>query len=155
MNLNDTTGDMLMARFKQMDATELININSRLYYIGFKITSKVEITYVYNINKRDQYFLQRVSPYPLPKGLFTTQEEIVDFIEDDLNKFKNAALSSNFDDFIEFNTHLSEIEGDMERLFLNFNVSKIYLEAFNELLRELAHQVQLAESKSTHIMLKH
>lgn len=155
MNLNDTTGDMLMARFKQMDATELININSRLYYIGFKITSKVEITYVYNINKRDQYFLQRVSPYPLPKGLFTTQEEIVDFIEDDLNKFKNAALSSNFDDFIEFNTHLSEIEGDMERLFLNFNVSKIYLEAFNELLRELAHQVQLAEGKSTHIMLKH
>lgn len=154
MKIDSITGDMLLAHFKQMGAHEITNITSRLYYIGFKITPQIEITYVYNINKKDQYFLQRISPYPLPKGLFISQEEIIHFIETDLIKFRNAAQSSNFQDFITFNHILAEIENDMEHLFLNYNVPKSLLQEFNKRIHLLRHDVHLAKTKSMHIMVK-
>lgn len=155
MKFDDATGDILLARFKQMGAHELTNIASRLYYIGFKLSPTVEVTYVYNINKKEQYFLQRISPYPLPKGLFTSQEEIIDFIEEDLTKFKNAAQSRNFEQFITFNHQLTQIENDVERLFLNYNVPQDVMPAFNHILHHLSHEVHKAKSKSTHIIIKH
>lgn len=154
MKMNDANGDILIARFKQMGAHELTNIASRLYYIVFKITEAVEVTYVYNINKKEQYFLQRISPYPLPKGLFNSQEEIITFIERDLEKFRNAAQSSNFQHFLEFNRHLTQIENDVERLFLNYNVPKAHLEEFNHLLNQLTHEVRAAKNRSTHIVIQ-
>lgn len=154
MKMNDASGDMLLARFKQMGAHELTNISSRLYYIGFNITPKVTVTYVYNINQKDQYFLQRIAPYPLPKGIFTTHEEIIDFIAEDLSKFRNAALSKNFEHFLDFNHTLNCIEHDVEHLFLNYNVPKESIISFNTLLLALNKEIQRTKNKSSHILVK-
>lgn len=154
IRLDDATGDILLARLKQMGAHELTNIASRLYYISFKFEQTVEITYVYNINAKNQYFLQRIAPYPLPKGLFETQEEIIDFIEKDIQKFKNASNSSNFQRFLEINNTLTHVEQNIEHLFLNFNVPKESIDIFHQQLTELNLSVQKAKGKSTHILIK-
>ena len=153
IRLDDTTGDILLARIKQLGANALTNITSRLYYIDFKFEPDIKVSYVYNINAKDQYFLQRISPYPLPEGLFSNHEEIINFIERDIKKFQNASHSSNFKRFLEINNTLSLVEHNIEHLFLNYNVPKESIDLFHDQLTNLNVSVQKAQNKSTHILL--
>ena len=152
--LDATSGDIILARLKQLDTHKIHHIASHLYYIIFIFEPDIEISYVYNINAKSQYFLQRISPYPLPKGLFSTQDEIIDFIEKDIEKFKNASYSSNFKRFLEFNNTLTHIEQNMEHLFLNFNVPKDSIDLLHEQLTHLNLELQKVKNKSTHIIMK-
>lgn len=153
IRLDDATGDILLARLKQLGAHALTNITSRLYYIDFKFEPDIKVSYVYNINAKDQYFLQRISPYPLSEGIFSNHEEIVDFIEWDIKQFKNASHSTNFKRFLEINNTLSLVEHNIENLFLNYNVPKESIDLFHDQLTTLNASVQKAQEKSTPIML--
>ena len=154
ININETTGDILLFPLKQLGATDITSINSHLYYIKFHLTDEVTISYVYNINTKNKYFLQRISPYPLPKGLFTTTEEIIDFIKRDIRKFQSACHSSNFERFLSITNNLSHISSDVESLFLNYNMPKDQMQLFHEQLHTLNDLIHLIKSKSTHIILK-
>lgn len=152
--LNVATSDIFLARLKQMGASKLSTIQGHLHYIIFKIEPSIKVSYVYNINAKNQYFLQRISPYPLPEGLFSSQEEIVNFIEKDIAKFKNASHSTNFEAFLEINRSFNHFQQNMEHLFLHYNIPKELLEELNTHLTALNGTLQKAKSKSTHIIIK-
>ncbi len=154
LSVNATTGDMLLVPLKQLGATDIIDINSRLYYIKFKLKKNITVSYVYNINAKSKYFLQRISPYPLPKGLFTNQEEIIDIIKRDIRKFKTACNSSNFELFLGITNTLGYVSSDIESLFLNYNIPKEQLDQFYHQLHQLSDLVHQMKAKSTHIILR-
>ena len=152
--LEATTGDIIIARLKQLGTHHIHHVMSHLYFIIFQFDSDIEVSYVYNINAKNQYFLQRILPYPLPKGLFSSQDEIVDFIEKDIMQFKNAANSSNFKRFLEINNTFTQVEQSMEYLFLNYNVPKENIDELHDRLHHLNIELQKAKSKSTPILIK-
>ena len=154
MNINGTTADILLISLKQLGATKIKQTNSKLYQISFKLSDTLEVTYIYNINTKNQYFLQRVRPYPLPKGLFNEHDEIIDFIRRDISKFKNAAHSSNFNAFIDVTHTISRIFDDMETLFLNYNVPKENIHQLHHALLSMENLLNQVKSKSTHVVLK-
>ena len=92
MDIVDTyssKGDSIEILLRQIGATNITKVKGYLYFIKFKIDN-LEIVYTYNINHKNKYFLQRIEPYPLGKGAFKDEMEIVSFIKKDLSKFKVA-----------------------------------------------------------------
>ena len=125
--INQAFGDTVETRLRYIGATEIRKINGILYFIEFDIEEDLKVVYTYNINSKDKYFLQRVKPYPIPEGVFEKEHEIVKFIEQDIKKFKNAKNSNNFKLFLSLTKKVNTIYGDMEKLFLNYNVDKVDL----------------------------
>ena len=54
-----------------------------------------KLSYVYNINKSNRYFLERLKPYPLPLKEYESEEDVIETIRLDLEHFQNAAHSKN------------------------------------------------------------
>lgn len=92
MNINTVQGDSIEVLLRQLGATRISKVSSTLYFIKFDLGDGWEISYTYNINAKDQYFLQRIEPYPIGRGLFNDEYEIVSFISKDLKKFLNAKI---------------------------------------------------------------
>lgn len=106
--------------FSQLGADVHV-MNSLLCYITFDIDG-TEISYVYNINKKDKYFLQRIKPYPEPAGTFNSEDELIDIIKIDIEQFRNAKNSNVFNEFIKINKGLNETVRNFEDLYLYYNV---------------------------------
>ncbi len=96
-------------------------IKSKMCYVKFDVEG-MRVSYVYNVNKRGNYFLERVKPYPAPIREYDEEDQIVDVIKTDLEQFKNASKSHNFNGFIEINKKMSETLKKFEDLFLYYNV---------------------------------
>jgi len=88
MNINNAQGDSIETLLRQMGASDVTKIRGLLYFMTFKISDDVEISYSYNINTKNKYFLQRIKPYPIPQGVFSDEYEIVSFIKKDLEVSK-------------------------------------------------------------------
>jgi len=99
-------------------------VNSKMCYVTFQV-GKIELEYVYNINGKGQYFLERIKPYPLPMKVYEKEEDLIDIIEIDVEQFKNATKSHNIDEFICINSKLNETIKKFEDLFLYYNVAEI------------------------------
>lgn len=123
MNINGASGDTIEILLRQLGATDIKKIHGILYFIKFKLDENIEISYTYNINTKNQYFLQRIKPYPLPQGTFENEYEIVSFIKRDLAKFNFAKNSSNFDLFTEVTQKVNSITSNMESLFFSTKVN--------------------------------
>ncbi|MGL5327789.1 MAG: hypothetical protein ACRDD7_00880 [Peptostreptococcaceae bacterium] len=125
--INTAFGDTIEVRLRHIGATNIKKINSILYFIEFDIDKDLKISYSYNINSQNKYFLQRIKPYPIPEGIFDKESQVVAFIEKDIKKFINAKNSHNFDLFLNITSELSDICVDIEKLFLNYNIDKMDL----------------------------
>ena len=125
--MNKAFGDTVETRLRHIGATEIRKVNGILYFIEFDIEKDLKVTYTYNINSKNKFYLQRIKPYPIPEGVFEKEHEIVKFIESDIKKFRNAKNSKNFQLFLRITKDVNAIYADMERLFLNYNVDKVDL----------------------------
>ena len=76
----------------------------------------------YNLKIAVQYFLQRMQPYAMVHGKFASDQEIIDFITEDLKRFENAKNSHNFNTFLLISHLGHHITENIEQLFLNYNV---------------------------------
>ena len=101
--LNNAYGDTIETRLRYIGATDIRKIHGILYFIEFEIDDKLKVSYTYNINAKNKYYLQRIKPYPIPEGVFEKEYEVVSFIEKDIKKFTNAKKSNNFDLFLNIN----------------------------------------------------
>lgn len=146
MNINTTKGDSIEFLLRQIGATDIKKVRGLLYFIKFKLDEDLEISYTYNINSKNQYFLQRIKPYPIPQGAFVDEYEIVSFIKKDLHKFNNAKISSNFKSFLELSKKVNSINYSMEELFLNYNVDSQDLLKLDKKLNDILDQIE--ESKN-------
>ena len=136
-----TKGDSIEILLRQIGASQITKVKGYLYFIKFKIDD-LDINYTYNINHKNQYFLQRIEPYPLPKGVFDNEIEIVSFIHKDLEKFKKAKKIENFNKFLELNNQISNLTNKIENLFLNCNICNLCVDDLEKSLNVLNHQIE-------------
>lgn len=136
-----TKGDSIEILLRQIGATKISRVRGFLYFIKFKIDD-LDITYTYNINHKNQYFLQRIEPYPLGKGTFDNEIEIVSFIQKDLDKFKKAKKLDNFNNFLNLNSTITSLTTDVENLFLNYDISDIDINQLEEALNVFLDKIQ-------------
>ncbi|MCR1954467.1 hypothetical protein NSA24_06630 [Clostridioides mangenotii] len=148
MNENTAIGDSIEVILRQLGATKIRKIRSYLYFIEFQLSEEWKVTYSYNINTKDEYFLQRIKPYPIPQGVFSDEYEVVSFITQDLKKFVNAKNSSNFPTFVEVTRKVNSINDEMEKLFLNYNVETDDLENLNSKLDNIFKNIEDARNNS-------
>lgn len=117
-------GDLINARLRQLGASTIKEIRNGILYIAkFELSNDLCVTYVFNVTKRDKYYLQRVSPYPISHGDFDGPDQVVDFIRKDIRKFRNAHNSHNFPKFLETTDAMVRLSHAVELLFLERNIS--------------------------------
>ncbi len=133
-------------RLKQLGANVEI-INSKLCYVKFVING-MKVSYVYNINKKNEYFLERIKPYPLPVASFENEEDIVNLIKVDIEQFKNVTNSKNVNDFINFTKDLEFTVNKFEDLVLYYNVSKEDMDILKESLNDLNRKIRETKKHS-------
>lgn len=141
IDTSSTKGDSIEILLRQIGATKITRVKGYLYFIKFKIDD-LDITYTYNINHKNQYFLQRIEPYPLGKGVFNKEIEIVSFIKKDLCKFRDAKKLNNFNNFLNLNNTITSLTTKVENLFLNYDISDICIEQLEESLHDLSDRIE-------------
>jgi len=129
-------------------------INSTLCYVQFDLDG-VQLQYVYNVNHKGNYFLERIQPYPLAIEEFDSEHDVVKLIQSDVNKFRNALKSRHVEQFISIAKQIGKTFSTFEDTFLNYNiptekVEKIYkkilaLEFEIDMIREIAKGIDLEE----------
>ena len=88
-------------------------------------------------------------------GKFASDQEIIDFITEDLSRFRNAKNSHNFDTFLLISHLGHHVTENIEKLFLNYNVDSQQLENIQDELEDsLRHILDLFED-SQKIELEH
>lgn len=125
-------------------------ISSKMCYVKFNVND-VEVEYVYNINTKNQYFLERIKPYPLALKTLDTEDRVVKLIGIDLEQFKNAVTSSNINCFIEVGNDLNNAMKKFEDLFLYYNVSKEECELIHQKVEAVIEEVYHAKSTSERV----
>ena len=69
------SGDIINASLRQLGASSIKEIRNGILYIAkFELSEDLCVTYVFDVTKRDRYFLQRVTPYPISHGDFTSAQ---------------------------------------------------------------------------------
>lgn len=132
-------------KLRQMGA-DITVINSKMCYVHFDI-SGFQLEYVYNVNARGNYFLERIKPYPLPLKEFDREDAVVEIIEIDLEQFKNAIKSHNINEFIDISRRMNQTIRKFEDLFLYYNVPAEETEIILQKLNEINAEIE----KTTHI----
>ncbi|OPJ56323.1 hypothetical protein [Alkalithermobacter paradoxus] len=128
-------------------------IRGIMVYVKFDINN-TSIEYVYHINNADNYFLQRISPYPMIMGTFATKDEIIKVIRYDMDQFRNAAKSTMFESFIEIHKGFHTSLRHFEDLYLYYNVPH---DVFDNLVEEISRIEELikdCKSKSKRVYFK-
>ena len=138
MDTYSTKGDSIEILLRQIGATSITKVKGYLYFIKFKIDD-LEVTYTYNINHKNHYFLQRIEPYPLSKGSFSNEMEIVSFIRKDLSKFKAAKRFTNFDKFLDISSKITALQRETEDLFLNYDIRDIHMDELEDSLSNFSN----------------
>ena len=101
MNQNTVSGDIIAFNLKQLGATDIKVFDSRMHIANFDLGNGLVVSYVFNITRKDKFFLQRMRPYAMVKGKYADQREIIEFIKDDITRFKMSSQLNNIDKYIE------------------------------------------------------
>lgn len=139
-------------KLQQMGAKVQV-INSKLCYVNFDIGG-FKIQYVYNVNSKGNYFLERIKPYPLPLREFENEADIIESIEIDLEQFKNAIRSHNIETFININRRLHKLLKKFEDLFLYYNLPAEDIENINKQLDSCELDIEKMKSKSERLYFR-
>jgi len=129
-------------------------ISSQLVYVSFDITEEIKVSYVYNINKKNKYFLERVKPYPIAVMEFNTPEDICDIIRIDVEQFKNAVKSHNIKDCIGINKDLHNTILSFEDLFLYYNVNHDNIETIKHYIQKIKEEIHNSKEHSERVFFE-
>lgn len=140
----------------------VIDIEGIMFLVKFVIGDH-KITYAYHINEDNTYYLERVKPYFLNVGKYQTEEEIIQVIKVDIEQFRNAMKSSNFNSFIELDKHISQLVRLFEDLYLYYNIDKEDLKSLDEgvdsildIIKEIMkHSARVYTKKDPDILNEH
>lgn len=140
-------------KLAQMGAT-VQQINSKMCYVTFELNEDIKLEYVYNINSKEKYFLERIKPYPLPIKVFDKEEDLIDIIEIDLEQFKNAMKSHNLKNFVKINKKLNDTIKRFEDLFLYYNVPSIEVDIIMEEIKKIDEEIVKTKEISERVYFK-
>lgn len=149
MMKNSASSDFINMNLRQMGASSIKVIGSKMHLVTFELSETVHVSYIYNVTRKDKFFLQRTEPYAIAKGKFADENEIVEFIQEDVAAFRNAAGSRNYEKFSKIGKKLSSMIENVEEMFLSCNVNGELLEDVSARLDsidlELKQIIQLSE----------
>ena len=112
-------------------------VSGKMVYASFKFDQDVEVSYAYNINKNNKYFLERIKPYPLSIKEFENPEDVIELIKIDYDQFKNAVKSHNIKNFIGINNSLNKSIKAFEDLFLYYNIPSDCVDKINNNIKDI------------------
>ncbi len=130
--------DSQTMQLRQMGAKVKL-MNSKMCFVRFDIED-LRVSYVYNVNKRGKYFLERIKPYPLALCEVEQEKDIISFIKFDLDQFKMAKKSHHINEFIDINKRITRIMQRFEDIFLYYNLSQEHID-------EIYRRLDLVESE--------
>lgn len=132
-------------------SANLEEVDMQLTQMGAKVTSlhglvsfiqfdlnQTELFYVYNINAKNQYFLQMVKPFTTGAGIFSKPQDIVQYIKNDLQQFQNASNSNVFSEFTCVNQALYCTIRDIKDVFMTYNVPREKMLQIKEKIDEVS-----------------
>ncbi len=131
--------DMINVMLRQAGAVSIKTSPAHINIAKFVIGEEVRLTYMYEV-KEEEIYLQRISPYPMMIGKIYNEQQVVDIIKLDLQKFQSAYNSTNFNKFIELASYVTTFNKDIENLFMTHNVPREKLEQIEEEMTKL-HQL--------------
>ncbi|MTI68206.1 MAG: hypothetical protein FH753_16625 [Firmicutes bacterium] len=102
---------------------EVVSLQGVMFYVKYSLDD-FKISYMYHSNTDNTYYLERIKPYVVSAGDLKSEEDVVNAIKIDIQQFKNAKNSKNFETFIEVDTELSKTVRSFEDLFLYYNISR-------------------------------
>lgn len=151
MNIVSGGQDKMAMLLKQLGAS-VQTIHGSVCFVKFMIED-TEVSYVYNINAKEQFFLQRISPYPLGAGVFVSEEHVVAHIQMDIEKFRNASKSKTFQKYVEINNRTHKAIHNIEETFMNYNVPIDALHKIEAHLNDISTILENVEQTSPKIGL--
>jgi hypothetical protein len=142
MSANQEEIDMKLTQL----GANVTSLHGIISFIRFSF-DQTELFYVYNINAKNQYFLQMVKPYPAAAGVFLKPQAVVQYIKNDIRQFKNASNSNVFSEFVAVNQSLYDSTQKIKDVFMTYNVPKDRIVKIKEKVDEISDI--LSEIKST------
>lgn len=133
--------DHINMQLRQMGAA-VTQIHGLINYVRFSV-GEHELYYVYNLNAKNEYYLQRIKPYPMSAGVFPNADAIAEFIEMDLKTFQNAMKSGHFAAFLDINRRLLALTQELEETYLHCNVPD---NCFRDAVSRLAEMEQALDA---------
>ena len=124
MNKNTVSGDIIAFNLKQLGATDIKVFDSRMHIANFDLGNGFVVSFVFNITRKDKFFLQRMRPYAMVKGKYADQKEIIAFIKDDIARFKKLIELDSIDKYVEIAEKIGNAYVRIEHNFLHLNVDK-------------------------------
>jgi len=126
---------------------EVNQINSKMCYVKF-VLGEIKLSYVYNINKKGKYFLERIMPYPIPIREFDDESDVIKIIKFDLKQYRNALESRPLDRFIEVNLSMSQVMRKFEDLFLYYDIDEEQCSGILEKIDSISKDILDLKDKS-------
>lgn len=117
-------------------------VPGKMVYVKFHLLEDFEVSYVYNVNKKGKYFLERIKPYPVSIKEFETPEDIVETISLDYSQFVNATNSKKIQSFVDINMDLHKLIKSFEDLFLYYNVNEDIIDSFKSKINEMKKEIK-------------
>ncbi len=148
MNRNTVSGDIINLNLRQLGATVIRVFPSRMHIVNFDLGDGFIVSYVFNITRKDKFFLQRMRPYAMVKGMYADQKEIIEFIKDDITRFKMAIQLNDADKYINLAERIGNLYERMEHIFLHHKVDDTTFDRLNAEFGELAQEVENIHSDS-------
>lgn len=122
-------------------------INSTLCYVNFDICGFI-LQYVYNINQKGNYFLERTKPYPLALQEIGSEKDVVKLIKSDVDKFKNALKCHHIDSFITIAREINSAYRVFEETFLNYNIPGEKVEKIHKKIQALGLEIEIIKENA-------
>ncbi|MCG8541074.1 MAG: hypothetical protein MJA82_14195 [Clostridia bacterium] len=131
----------------------VVSIQGVMFYVKFKIND-TKVSYMYHIKTDNTYYLERIKPYFMAIGDYKSEEDVIDIIKIDLEQFKNAMNSKNFNEFIAVDKSISKLVRYFEDLYLYYNVSKDDLGIIKDEVNVLLDKILEIKSRSKRVYHK-
>lgn len=145
---DNVNGEVIDIMLNQLGAKEIRTFTSTMHIVSFDLGDGLEVDYVFNITHGNKYFLQRMKPYAMVHGKYASYSEIINYITEDISKFRQAKVINDTNLYLELSTAVEEVKSQTENIFLNHVVSE---EDFNSILdgyHSLMEQIELIKKKS-------
>ncbi|MEG0924295.1 MAG: hypothetical protein RR313_05195 [Anaerovoracaceae bacterium] len=147
--IRDTiTDDLINVMLRQLGASSVKTSPAHINIAKFDLAPGLRVKYLYEAKTDNEFFLQRISPFPIRIGRLYNEQDVISMITADLKKFESAYNSSNFPKFLELMGNVQTFDKEIENLFLFNNVSFDNLDKLHKELEKIHLMIDRIEEES-------
>ncbi len=145
------TSSVNKIKLKHLGA-DVKRIESKIYHATFDVEG-TKLEYYYNINESGKFFLERMEPYYKNFKVFSVENDAIKAIYEDVQYFKNAAKSHNYEKFLAMSIEMGRVQEAYADMFLHHNVPQEELDEIRKCLIVVRDKVDLLNKTTKEIKL--